>query len=50
MSLIDIGFSYLVLVRRTLPKIAEDDMEAVFYELDDSGDFKVRLHPSLSFT
>lgn len=26
---------------RTLPKIADDDMEAVFYALDDSGDFKV---------
>ena len=26
---------------RTLPKIAEDDMEEVFYALDDSGDFKV---------
>lgn len=26
---------------RTLPKIADDDMEAVFYALDDSGDFKI---------
>ncbi|KAG0562970.1 hypothetical protein KC19_9G186300 [Ceratodon purpureus] len=26
---------------RTLPKIADDDMEAVFYALDDSGDLKI---------
>jgi len=32
------------LVSRTLPKIADDDMEAVFYALDDSGDFKVSLN------
>ncbi|KAG6553595.1 hypothetical protein Mapa_004509 [Marchantia paleacea] len=28
---------------RTLPKIDEEDMEAVFYALDDSGDFKINL-------
>ena len=33
--------SSAVLDCRTLPKIADDDMEAVFYALDDSGDFKV---------
>lgn len=26
---------------RTLPKISDDDMEAVFYAMDDSGDFKI---------
>ncbi|KAL3701106.1 hypothetical protein R1sor_019128 [Riccia sorocarpa] len=26
---------------RTLPKVNEEDMEAVFYALDDSGDFKI---------
>ncbi|PWA53764.1 ion transport domain-containing protein [Artemisia annua] len=28
---------------RTLPKISEDDFEAIFEELDDSGDFKIDL-------
>ncbi|KAL2650542.1 hypothetical protein R1flu_018670 [Riccia fluitans] len=28
---------------RTLPNIEEEDMEAVFYALDDSGDFKITL-------
>lgn len=26
---------------RTLPQIADEDIEAIFYALDDSGDFKV---------
>lgn len=28
---------------RTLPSIADEDIEAIFYALDDSGDFKVRF-------
>lgn len=29
------------LPNRTLPQIADEDIEAIFYALDDSGDFKV---------
>jgi hypothetical protein len=28
-------------VCRTLPKIADEDMQDIFYALDDSGDFKI---------
>lgn len=41
-------FSLLVLGFRSLPKIADDDMEAVFCALDDSGDFRVGPYTFLS--
>jgi hypothetical protein len=34
---------------RTLPSIADEDIEAVVYALDDSGDFKVSLTSHLAF-
>jgi hypothetical protein len=33
---------------RTLPSIADEDIEAIFYALDDSGDFKVSLATHLA--
>ncbi|MCO5597029.1 hypothetical protein L7F22_051102 [Adiantum nelumboides] len=35
--------SYSGAVCRTLPKIEEENFEAIFYVLDDSGDFKINL-------
>jgi hypothetical protein len=35
-------------VCRTLPQIADEDMQDIFYALDDSGDFKVIMRNTAS--